>query len=65
MSPQNYILEKRIEVAKEMLLDIPEKTVEEISDLLGVNSCSYFCKLFKSKVGLSPNEYRKNILFGS
>ncbi len=58
MSPQNYLLEKRIEMAKEMLLDIPEKTVEEIADLLGICSASYFCKLFKTKTGMSPTEYK-------
>lgn len=57
-SPQNYIIEKRIEAAKEMLLDVPEKTVDEIADLLGMGSSSYFCKLFKTKTGLSPLNYR-------
>lgn len=61
-SPQNYILDKRIEVAKEMLLDVPEKTVDEIADLLGMSSTSYLCKLFKAKTGLSPTEYRKNLV---
>ena len=63
--PQVYILDKRIEIAKEMLLDIPEKTVDEIADLLGMNSASYFCKLFKAKTSLSPaayrNKYKDNI----
>lgn len=61
-SPQNYILDKRIDVAKELLIDIPEKTVDEIADLLGMGSTSYFCKLFKAKTGFSPTEYRKNIV---
>ena len=59
-SPQNYILDKRIEVAKELLLDIPEKNVDEIADLLGMSSTSYFCKMFKAKTGFSPLLYRKN-----
>lgn len=58
MSPQNYIVEKRIDMAKEMLLDIPEKTADEIADLLGISSTSYFCKLFRSKTGMSPMEYK-------
>lgn len=64
-SPQSYILDKRIEVAKEMLLDIPQKTVDEIADLLGMSSTSYFCKLFKAKSGCSPTQYRKHNNFGS
>ncbi len=59
VSPQNYIIERRIDAAKEMLLDLPEKNVDEISDLLGMGSSSYFCKLFKSKTGLSPISYRE------
>lgn len=58
VSPNEYIINKRIEMAKEMLLDIPEKNIEEISDLLGVSSSSYFCKLFKTKTGYSPGEYK-------
>lgn len=56
--PQTYILDKRIEAAKEMLLDIPRKNVDEIADLLGMSSTSYFCKLFKAKTGCSPMLYR-------
>ncbi len=58
VSPQEYILEKRIEMAKEMLFEIPEKTVDQIADLVGISSSSYFCKLFKSKTGFSPKEYK-------
>lgn len=64
-SPQSYILDKRIEIAKEMLLDIPEKTVDEIADLLGMSSTSYFCKLFRAKTGVSPTQYKKNNNLGS
>lgn len=60
VSPQNYIIERRIEAAKEMLLDLPEKNVDEISDLLGMGSSSYFCKLFKAKTGMSPISFRDN-----
>ncbi len=63
ISPQNYIIDKRIEIAKEMLLDIPQKNVDEIADLLGMSSTSYFCKLFKAKTGLSPMLYRKKAEF--
>jgi AraC-like DNA-binding protein len=57
--PQTYILNKRIEIAKEMLLDIPQKTIDEIADLLGMSSASYFCKLFKEKTSISPAAYRQ------
>ena len=61
-SPREYIIDKRIEMATEMLFDVPEKTIGEISDLVGISSSSYFCKTFKEKTGLSPNEYKKKII---
>lgn len=58
-SPINYIIDRKIERAKEMLLEPPEKTIEEITDMLGICSPSYFCRMFKSRVGVSPMEYKK------
>lgn len=57
--PMEYILNKKIDMAKEILLDAPEKTTQEVADLVGFCSASYLCKIFKSKVGLSPIEYKK------
>ena len=34
-------------MAKEILLDAPEKTIEEIANLVGFCSASYLCKIFK------------------
>lgn len=58
VSPAEYILKRRIEMAKEMLLDMPAKSIEEIAEALGFCSSSYFCKLFKQQVGLSPLAYK-------
>ncbi len=62
-SPTEYILERRIDAAKEMLLDMPTKSTEEIAQSLGVCSPSYFCKLFKERVGLTPLEYKNKYSF--
>ena len=58
-SPRNYIIDRKIERAKEMILEPPSKTIEEITDMLGMCSPSYFCRMFKSKVGISPMEFKK------
>ena len=42
-----------------VLGNIYEKTIGEIADLVGIGSSSYFCKMFKEKTGLSPNDYKK------
>lgn len=59
--PMEYILNKKVDVVKEMLLDAPEKTTDEIAELVGFCSASYLCKTFKSRVGVSPIEYKKTL----
>ncbi|MBL7709243.1 MAG: AraC family transcriptional regulator, partial [Chitinophagaceae bacterium] len=56
-SPQEYIQSKIIDVAKERIFDI-SKSVSEIAYDLGFKYPQHFTRLFKQKVGVSPNEYR-------
>lgn len=56
-SAQEYIQSKVIEVAKEKIFD-PDKTVNEIAYELGFKYPQHFSRLFKQRVGQSPNEYR-------
>lgn len=53
----SYILETRIDLAKELLTssDIP---IGQISDQLGFTNRKYFSTVFKKHVGVSPNEFR-------
>lgn len=53
-----YLTMVRIRKAKELLLDA-ERTVLEISDLVGYSDEKYFSRIFRKTVGLSPSEYRK------
>lgn len=59
ISPQEYMLDYKIHRAKELLEEEPEKSLEEVAELLGMCNASYFCKLFKNKTGYSPNKYKK------
>jgi AraC-like DNA-binding protein len=56
-SAQEYIQSKVIDVAKEKIFDI-SKSVSEIAYELGFKYPQHFTRLFKQKVGYSPNEYR-------
>jgi AraC-like DNA-binding protein len=56
-SAQEYIQGKIIEVAKNKVFDI-DKTINEISYELGFKYPQHFTRLFKQKVGVTPNEYR-------
>lgn len=53
-----HIQVKLIETAKDRLLYHSEKTVNEVAYELGFEYPQYFCRLFKKRVGMTPNEYR-------
>ncbi len=56
-SAQEYIQSKLIDVAKERIFDT-SLSVSEIAYGLGFKYPQHFSRLFKQKVGVSPNEYR-------
>lgn len=60
MSFSEYTMNKRIQRAKELLMD-DRLSVEEIAEKVGYNDYFYFTKVFKKKVGVSPSKYRKNL----
>ena len=59
MSISSYIILKRIDEAKKLLIstNIP---VSVISAQVGYDNFAYFTKIFKDKTGMTPNEYRKH-----
>lgn len=54
---QEYIQSKVIDVAKEKIFD-QSKSVSQIAHELGFKYPRHFTRLFKQRVGQSPNEYR-------
>lgn len=54
---QDYIQSKVIEVAKERIFD-QQKSVSQVAYELGFKYPQHFMRLFKQRVGQSPNEYR-------
>lgn len=56
-SAQEYIQNKIIDVAKNKIFD-HNKSVSEIAYELGFRYPQHFNRLFKKRVGLTPNEYR-------
>lgn len=57
-SPNQYINEKKIAKAKE-LINTTEMTAKEIADFLGFSNTTYFYKLFKKLTGITPMQYKK------
>ncbi len=39
----------------------PDYTMEQIATSVGYSNSSYFSKIFKSKYGVTPSQYRKNV----
>ena len=56
-----YILEKRVEKAKKLLLGT-RKAVSEIGEDVGIYDATQFSRTFKKITNMTPNEYRKFFL---
>ena len=57
-SPAKYMINYRVERAKELLIE-DYLTLEEISERCGFSSISYFCRIFKETTGMTPGEFRR------
>lgn len=56
---KEYVLDKRMEYAKELLKSTPTK-IAEISSMAGFENAEYFSSVFKAKYGMTPTQYRKS-----
>jgi two-component system response regulator YesN len=59
-SPTEHLSEIRIERAKEALLDAPGLPIRDVACSVGFTDQSYFTKVFKRHVGITPGAYRHN-----
>lgn len=59
MSPQDYLIHYRMAMAKAALIESNDR-IGEIALKVGYPDQLMFSKIFKKKVGLSPNQYRKS-----
>lgn len=59
MSFKRYLLFRRIELAKKLLLD--EYSISEVCEKVGIWNPSYFSQVFKQTVGCLPSEYRRQV----
>lgn len=57
-SPKQYILELRLQKARQLLTQSPA-TVTETAEQCGFSSPYHFCRIFKEKTGLTPTQYAK------
>ncbi len=59
ISPKEYLIEKRMTLAKKLLRE-SNSNIMEISNSVGYVDSLYFSRIFKKKEGISPLNYRKN-----
>ena len=53
-----YITDKRINASKELLSET-KTPIAQVASEVGYDNYSYFTKIFKEKIGVSPGDYRK------
>lgn len=58
----NALLKIRLVHARVYLVQYPFKKVYDIAQMCGFDSASYFCYVFRKKMGVSPDKYRKQNL---
>ena len=61
MAPTKYIIKLRVEHARE-LLESTNTSIEEIGLSCGYPDINFFSRVFKNYVGVSPSNYRKQII---
>jgi AraC family transcriptional regulator len=59
MPPYAYVLERRLDAARDLLITRPELPIEHIAFRLGFSSSSHFSSAFRQRIGCSPTEFRK------
>ncbi len=55
---RDYVSNKRISLAKQLLKEHPRHQISAIAYQCGFNDVSYFSRMFKKKTGMSPGTYR-------
>jgi AraC family transcriptional regulator len=58
-SPHAYVMERRLRMGRELLVNQPELPIEQIRLRLGFSSSSHFSSAFRQRTGLTPKNFRK------
>jgi AraC family transcriptional regulator len=59
-TPNSFLRRMRVEKAAWLLLNAPERSITELSELCGFNSMPVFCRTFRELMASSPSEYRNS-----
>ncbi|WPP40617.1 helix-turn-helix domain-containing protein [Paenibacillus hunanensis] len=59
MTPLEFITRSRLQMAKQWLLERPDRNIGQIAEDAGYPSVSYFNRQFMARENMTPTEYRK------
>lgn len=62
LAPNEFIIQTRLKAAQTMLVS-SDASMAEIAERCGFNSQSYFCFVFKERIGMSPKEFRRKHIY--
>ena len=63
VTPKQFVLDLRIQRAKQMLSEGVMK-INAVSESCGFSNPYHFCRLFKEKTGVTPSQYMKeNVVY--
>ncbi|MBW5445274.1 helix-turn-helix domain-containing protein [Cohnella sp. CFH 77786] len=57
MSPLQYFHHLKVEKARQLLAQ-DRLSIREVAEYSGIPDVNYFCRLFRRKTGMTPNQYR-------
>lgn len=60
-TPINYLIELRMEKAREYMLENPACSIQDVSSEVGYEDVYHFSKLFKKHFGTAPSKYRRAV----
>ena len=58
-SPHAYVMNRRLHMARDLLISQPELPIDQIALRVGFSSSSHFSSAFRRQTGLTPTDFRK------
>ena len=58
MTPGNYLIKLRINKAKSLIRENPDRLIKDIADAVGYNDPYYFSKVFYKEENMWPSDYK-------